>query len=51
MAFNGCRTTLIIIGQSGAVVGILDDDPMWVQTTIPVSSAARSTGSQYRPAS
>ena len=35
-------------GASGDVLGILEDDPMCMQTTVSVSSQARRNGSQKR---
>ena len=34
-------------GASGAVDGACDDDPTWRHTTVPVSSQARMSGSQW----
>src|SRR3954470_14072341 len=36
---------------SGELIVNFDDDPMWIQMTVPVSLHAARNGSQWRPAS
>jgi hypothetical protein len=45
-ALQPMRTKGIIDGASGGVHGIVDEDPKWMASVIPVSSAVRKTGSQ-----
>src|SRR5271165_6003168 len=47
MAFWKVRVELMMNGASGAVVGIDDDDPMCMHTTVSVSVAASNTGCQW----
>ena len=46
MAFWNVRVELTTKGASGEVVGILEDEPMCMHTTVSVSSHAAKNGSQ-----
>src|SRR5579884_1284906 len=51
MAFWNVRVEEMMNGASGAVEGILDDEPMCMHTTVSVSEQAWKNGSQNRPLS
>ena len=51
MAFENVSVLDTMNGASGDVAGIFELDPMCMQTTVPVSSHARNSGSQKRPLS
>src|SRR5262249_475720 len=44
--FENVSVELTMNGASGDVAGMRDDDPMCMQTTVPVSSHAWNSGSQ-----
>src|SRR5665213_181960 len=46
MAFWKVSVELMMNGASGEVLGILDDEPMCMHTTVPVSSHASKNGFQ-----
>ena len=47
MALPKLSVAATATGASAEVAGILDDEPMCMQTTVPVSSQAAKKGSQY----
>ena len=51
MAFWKVSVELMMNGASGDVLGIRDDEPMCMHTTVSVSSQARNTGAQLSDAS
>src|SRR5262245_35238166 len=44
---TGVTVIITSTGASSEVTAIDDDEPMWRQTTVPVSSQARQNGSQW----
>ena len=47
MPCTGNSVVLCSSGDSGDVGGAIEPDPVWMHTTVPVSSHARRSGSQW----
>jgi hypothetical protein len=45
--FIGCSVIITSGGESTAGMVSRPDEPRWIDTTVPVSTHARHTGSQY----